>query len=203
LNAGSTVFAYDADGNPTSITNGSLQTQISYDYEDRPIALVLPGGQTAANVFNGLGARVEKLNSSGTTIYLRDGAEPDSPMIQDTGATYLPGISEVRGSASGFYSFDATASLSQITNNTGAVTDRRLWTAFGEVLGSSGSNPTPYGFLGQLGAETDSDTGFVLFNGRFYAPTIGRFLSRSSVDGTYTEGLPARTFRSGARLSFR
>ena len=178
LNAGSTVFAYDADGNPTSITNGSLITQVGYDYENRPVSMLLPGGHTAANIFNGLGARVEKLNSSGTTVYLRLGADPDSPIIEDSNAIYTPGISERRSGASNFYLFNGSGALGQITDSSEAATDARIWTAFGELLASTGTNPTPFEFSGQFGAETDPDTGFVWFGARLYNPTVGQYLNQ-------------------------
>ena len=45
----------------------------------------------------------------------------------------------------------------------------------------TGSTPTPFGFAGQAGYQTDSDTGLKLLGDRYYDSSTGRFISRDPI----------------------
>jgi len=49
--------------------------------------------------------------------------------------------------------------------------------AFGLPSVRQGSQPSPLGFAGAAGYQTDADTGLMLLGNRYYDPTLGRFLS--------------------------
>jgi RHS repeat-associated protein len=58
------------------------------------------------------------------------------------------------------------------------VTDTKRYGAFGMLVASTGSNPTPFGFVGGSQYQTDADSGLMLLGHRYYDASIGRFISR-------------------------
>jgi RHS repeat-associated protein len=60
------------------------------------------------------------------------------------------------------------------------VTDTRQYDAFGLQTGATGSTPTPFGFAGGWGYQSD-ETGLQLLGHRYYDPSTGRFLTRDPV----------------------
>jgi len=89
-----------------------------------------------------------------------------------------PGVSERRSGTSEFYHGDRVGSTTKISNTSQTVTDTRVYDAFGMLLSSTGSNPTPFGFVAKGGYQQDPDTGLMLLGHRYYDPSTGRFLSR-------------------------
>ncbi len=121
------------------------------------------------------------MDSGGTTNYAFDGADPASPMLADTNATYTPGLSERRGSTSKFYHSDALGSTRGITNASQSATDSQLFDAWGMVVSRTGSTPTPFGFAGTSQYQTDPDSGLQLLGHRYYDPSTGRFITQDPI----------------------
>ncbi|HJP82670.1 MAG TPA: RHS repeat-associated core domain-containing protein, partial [Fimbriimonadaceae bacterium] len=98
----------------------------------------------------------------------------------DGAAVYTPGISERRSGVSKWSHQDYLGSTKALTNSSETVTDTRQYDAFGLQTGSTGSNPTPFGFAGGWGYQSD-ETGLQLLGHRYYDPSTGRFLTRDPV----------------------
>lgn len=49
------------------------------------------------------------------------------------------------------------------------------------TLSSSGISPTPFGFAGGVGYQTDAESGLQLLGHRYYDPSLGRFLTRDPI----------------------
>ena len=94
-------------------------------------------------------------------------------------------ISEVRGSASKFYKADGLGTTRALTSTSGTTTDTLSTDAFGNTVASSGTSPSPFGFVGGVGYQSDSDTGLMLLGHRYYDPSTGRFLSRDPIQDGY------------------
>src|SRR5205807_10102696 len=107
----------DSNGNCTSVTVGGNTTSLTYDYENRVTQITYPNSSTNTFQYNGLGLRVQKVDSNGTKNYVTDGAEVASPVLADGAATYTPGLSERRSSTSKFYHNDNLGSTRGITNS--------------------------------------------------------------------------------------
>ena len=73
---------------------------MTYDFENRVTRIDYPGRSFNTFKYNGLGLRVQKVDSSGTQNYVTDGSEVASPVLVDTSAAYTPGISERRAGIS-------------------------------------------------------------------------------------------------------
>lgn len=76
---------------------------------------------------------------------------------------------------------DALGSVRVLVDDSGAVTDTYVYSAFGELVHRTGSTPLVFGFAGE---EYDSATGYYYLRARYYDPTTGRFLSMDPVDGS-------------------
>jgi RHS repeat-associated protein len=85
-------------------------------------------------------------------------------------------ISRHVGSARTFYAFDPTGNTAERLDYDGTVLSSAQYDAYGNL--KSGTSPDPFGYSGEWGGYTDSETGLVLLTHRFYDPETGRFLTR-------------------------
>jgi RHS repeat-associated protein len=178
-------YGYDSAGRTTSVTTGAGMTTLAYDYEGRVTQITYPNSSTNTFTYNGLDTRVGKVDSTGTKTYKRDGAYVTDPVLSDSVASYTPGISERRSSTTKFYHTDRLGTTERLTNTSQTTTDTRSYDAFGLLVSSSGSTPTPFGFAGAWGYQEDADSGLKLLGHRYYDPSTGRFLTRDPVqDGS-------------------
>jgi len=171
------AFGYDDCGRTTSVTVGGNTTTLAYDFENRLISITYPSSATNTFTYNALGTRVSKVDSLGSFAFKRDGVEVTSPALSDSTAGFTPSISERRGGATKFYHQNDLGTVSRITNTSQSTTDTRSYDAFGVLVASSGSTPTPFGYAGAWGYQEDADSGLKLLGHRYYDPSIGRFLT--------------------------
>ncbi|MBC7250790.1 MAG: hypothetical protein H5T62_10955 [Anaerolineae bacterium] len=114
-----------------------------------------------------------------TTTYTADPLKPGRVLVADDGTTsrrYLYGqgpIGEFDGQWS-YYLKDGQGSLRQVADAGGTLTLVRAYKPFGAVLEESGSGASAYGYFG---AWWDSGLGLLYWDGRYYDPVTGRFLS--------------------------
>ena len=159
----------------------AVTTNLSYDYESRVSGITYPSSATNSFKYNGNDLRVQKIDSSGTRNYITDGDSPAAAVLSDGLATFTPGLSERRSSTSSFYHGDALGSTRSQTSSSQSVTDTKRYDAFGMLVASTGSNPTPFGFVGGSQYQTDADSGLMLLGHRYYDASIGRFISRDPI----------------------
>ena len=155
-------------------------TSLTYDFESRVKSISGPGVSNSF-AYNGLDARVGKVDSGGTATYRRDGADVLAPVLGDGSAVYTPGVSQRRAGATTFDLSDRLGTASRQTNASKATTATRTYDAFGMLLSSTGSPKGPFGFAGGHGYQEDGDTGLKLLGHRYYDPSTGRFLTRDPV----------------------
>ena len=180
-------YSYDDAGNCTGVSWSGGSISLSWDAESR-LKSETTGGTTVNYAFNGLGQRVGKSGGVSASYILADDSI-DTEVLADGSASYAHGvtglISENRGGTSKFYHPDALGSVRALTNTSGTVTDSRSTDAFGLVVASSGSTPTPFGFVGSAGYQQDSETGLMRLGHRMYDASTGRFISRDPIQAGY------------------
>ena len=88
-------FTYDDGGRITAINNTGSTRNFTYDEESRLVGI--SGAYTASYEYNGLRTRVEKTEALVTRTFMRDGAGPTSPVLNDGAAAYTPRTSGRRG----------------------------------------------------------------------------------------------------------
>lgn len=194
LSAGKTDCSYDGNGNLVKMREGSTTTEFHYDALDRVTEVLRNGEWIASYSYDAFHRRLTKETADETLRFLYDndheigavdasgalkelrilgkglGAEIGAAVaIEIEGATYAP-LHDHRGNIS-----------TLIAIATGAVTEYTRYSAFGEMQCFDGEgNPllkplSPWTFSGK---RYDAETGFVYFGKRYYAPTLGRWISR-------------------------
>ena len=172
------TYGYDLAGRTTSVVSSSGTTTLGYDYEGRATSITGPG-VSQTNTYNGLDTRVGSTTNSVARSFLRDGAYVTDPVLTDGAATYTPGVSERRGTAttylhSGLKNADAQSSPAQ------ALTGTRQYDAFGYLATTTGAWSGPFGYAGAFGYQEDA-TGLKLLGHRLYDASTGRFLTRDRI----------------------
>ena len=133
------------------------------------------------------GLREYKQTGSTRTYYLYSGGVPVCELNADGsvkatntfGANGL--VSRTDSSGSKYYTFDPNGNVTQIVDNSGNVVATLQYDAYGNAVTGSDTNPTPYGFGGQAGYYTDSETGMMLATYRYYDPNEGRWINRDPI----------------------
>ena len=183
-------FTYDADGN-TIFSNpaGQTQTNYAYDVRGRLIAQTGPTGSFQYD-YDALGNRSAVTRDGVRTDLLIDPSGLGNVVSESVGGTvtasYLLGAGlEARFDATGagsFYHADLQASVTTLTDGTGAITGSYRYSAFGSVTSQTGTAAAanPYRFNGILGVA-DRGTGTLDMRNRFYDPALGRFTQRDPI----------------------
>ncbi|MBI2570090.1 MAG: RHS repeat-associated core domain-containing protein, partial [Candidatus Schekmanbacteria bacterium] len=125
------------------------------------------------------------------THYLVDPAGELSHVVADLDAAgnptarYLRADDEllavIRDGESRYVHADGIGSIRVLTDETGAVTDRYAYSAFGEPLAHDGADPQPYRFAGE---PYDTSSGFAYHRARWMDPSAGRFASMDPWSGS-------------------
>jgi RHS repeat-associated protein len=187
LTAGGKTYSYDGSGNMTNVSWSGGSTSLTWNGAGY-LKSATTGGSTVNYAYNGIGQRVQKTGGVSASYILTDDSI-DSEVLSDGAASFVRGasglISENRGGTSKFYHADALGSVKALTNTSGVVTDARSTDAFGMVVTSSGSTPTPFGFAGNHGYQQDSETGLMRLGHRMYDASTGRFISRDPICAGY------------------
>ena len=190
---GVTTSTFDGSGNLlTSQAPGNQSTTNTWDGESRLTRRCCPWGSLDSFAYNGDGLRVQKIDSTGTTnhvwdarnILLETNASGNIQVVYTLGPLFYGNlISQSRSGTDSFYLFDALGSTRQLMSITASVTDTYLYDSFGNTVGggTSGTTTNPFRYIGEQGYYTDPSTGAVYIRARFYAPVIGRFISRDPI----------------------
>jgi RHS repeat-associated protein len=165
-------LSYDAAGN---VLNDGTHSY-AYDAEGR-IATV-DSGNTATYVYDAGGHRVRKI-SGGAVDYLYDLAGHDIAEMNSSGGwnrgeVYAGGQHVATYDAGTTYFTHADWLGTERVRSTVAGAVYSTWTSFPFGEGSAMPNPSPTHFTGK---ERDSESGNDYFGARYYASSMGRFLS--------------------------
>ncbi|MCK5643418.1 MAG: RHS repeat protein, partial [Gammaproteobacteria bacterium] len=177
---GEATFNYDNNGNTTQKDNNGSLTTYDWDYENRLIEAITPN-HTAQYSYGPFGKRLSKTVDGAVTYYLYDNddlvAEYDE--AGNLIASYLHGqwidepVMMARGADKYYYTFDGLGSVSEITDDAGAIVESYEYNAFGNILNPQAtSNPFTY-----TAREYDAETGLYFYRERYYDPQAGRFLT--------------------------
>jgi RHS repeat-associated protein len=90
---------------------------------------------------------------------------------------YVPGVSVSIGGISYFYHYDRLGSVRFMSDEGGNVVSEYVYDVWGNLVSSSGSVSQPYEYLSFY---SEGEIGLYLTGKRWYAPDIGRYISRNS-----------------------
>jgi RHS repeat-associated protein len=173
---GTANLYYDANGNMTSDGINS------YVWDGRN-HLASMDSAIISFQYDGYGRRSGKTISGTSTNYLYDGANAVQELSGTTPtANLLMGSTDeyfTRTDSSGTANFltDAVGSTVALTNSSGSALASYVYEPFGNATLASGSSANPYQYTGR---ENDG-TGLYYYRARYYAPTLGRFISEDPI----------------------
>ena len=185
LKAGTRTFAYDADGNQTSVTDAFTHLKRTYAFDAANRLVSVDGGLTSSFIYDGDGNRVSQFAGGRKQAYINDIAAALPVVLQDTysagsPSSYVYGLNLIeasQGRDNDFYQYDGLGSVIQLTDAFGRPEVSYLYDAWGNSI--LPAPPTdPFLFAGQA---RDSSTGLYFMRARYYDPSIGRFLARDPI----------------------
>jgi len=171
---GQSLIEYDDAGNLTRDAAGSTY---AYDAEQRLMSY--NGGNPATGgagySYDGLGHRVKKVASTGTTIFVYDLA---NRLIAEYATT------QPAATGTNYFTLDHLGTPRVITGVGGTVMARHDYLPFGEEVPTGyGGRSTGQGYVSDdvkqkfTSKERDNETSLDYFGARYYASTQGRFTS--------------------------
>lgn len=172
-------YTYDADGRRLTKTVGSAVTTYAWNEDSRLTGIDLPTGSDPSYTYNGAGTRAGRTAGSTTNTFKRSGAGATASVLSDSEATYVPGLSERRGTTT-TYSHSGLKNATAQSQGTTSLTSTRLYDAFGAPTDLSGTFAGPFGYGGAFGYQA-TDGGLQLLGHRYYDPDDGRFISRDPI----------------------
>lgn len=197
---------YDSNGNLTTKKDTNETRPLTYDFENRLINFRESPTSSYNRTFkyDGLGNRVQQTYANlSTTRYINDNNGPLSRVLATTDQNnnignwnlYGLGILSEGGSTDNnrkYYLEDGLGNVRFTTSSTGSAGPANYYDPYGQVTWQSGSIPT---YLYK--SEDLDDTGFLFLRGRYYDPTIGRFITKDPVAGYINNPLSQNSYIYG------
>jgi len=206
----SLTYVYDDNGCLVEIKEGATTLkEYIYDYENRLVEVKHGGTPVAAFEYDGLGRRIKSTVGSVVTRFVYDGDAVLEEYAWDTqgsswvlAAVYVHGIgidntlSIERGGNVYYYHYDGYGSVSELTDEDGALAQAYEYDAWGiaTIYDPESAIENPYLYTGR---RWDAAIALYYYRARHYAPTLGRFLQPDPIgygDSTnlyvYVSGTP-------------
>jgi RHS repeat-associated protein len=192
LSENAASYGWDANGN---LTTKAGEATYAWDHENRLIRVELANGTVVEHQYDADGNRVFTRTtppggSPTTTKFLVDTAGGLSHVVAEVdeagalGTTYVRADDELaallRTTGARFYHADGLGSVRRLTDEAGLDPDAYAFTAFGERLEHTGSDPQPFGFAGE---PYDGTAGLAYHRARWLNPRLGAFVSSDPLDG--------------------
>lgn len=191
------TFTWDDAGRLLSRT-GLDDATYAWNADERLVRVETADGTVVTHAYDADGNRVrtEITPSTGppvVTDFLVDPSGDLSQVVAETDADgnltahYVRGddlLAVMRPAETRFFHADGLGSIRRLTDETGTVTDRYSFKAFGELLDHDGADPNAYLFAGEA---LDPNSGFYYLRARWMAPEVGRFVSTDPFPGLIFE----------------
>jgi RHS repeat-associated protein len=185
---GGITYAYDAEGNLVSKTQGTTTTTYAYDYRDRMTGVTIKsGGGTTVETYtyDALDRRIGVDTNSVQTWTVYDQKNPYAD-FNSSGAVqmrylYGPAVDEIlarvdSGGNTAWYLTDHLGSVRDLVSSSGTELDHIAYDSYGNIL--SESNAANGDRFKYAGIQYDNTTGLSYDQARWYDPVTGRFISR-------------------------
>jgi len=141
--------------------------------------LMTQGANTYTFKYTSLGDHRQQTVNGTPTTYTLDINTGLTQVLADGANIYLYGngrIVQYVGTTPSYFLSDALGSVRQMTSITGSVALAKSYEPYGEVLSSTGSATSIYGWTGEIA----DNTGLTYLRARYYASGQGRFITRDT-----------------------
>ncbi len=164
------TYTWDNNGN---LLNDGVNAY-TYNTANQLKTLTSPS-VNASYGYNGMGDRLQETHNGGTTNFMMDYNMGLTQVLNDGTNNYIYGNGRIAQVNTGtdYFLGDALRSVRQLTNSSGAITYASAYNPYGVVTQAYGASQTAYGYTGEY---TSND--LVYLRSRYYAPGMGRFLTR-------------------------
>ncbi len=196
-NSARTTYQYDANGNTTRKDTGSALTIYRWDVRNRMTA-AQPVSTPVTSTYDGSGKRVKKEVAANTKQFLydfenllseADGSGNVEREYTSTVEQYGELLSAYSGTSS-YYVFDPQYSTEALLDDSGSVTDRYKYRAFGLASHPTGSSNQPHTFVGRQGYYADSEVALYYVRNNIYDPASARWMKEDPIGfGEYEQNL--------------
>lgn len=173
------TYTYDPNGNLT----GDGTKTYEWDAENRLTAVKQGSTTLASFAYDGNGRRSSKTAGGVTTSYVHDGLQflEERPSAGSTRRyVYGPGIdqalAQVIAGVTTYNVADHLGSIVRTTDSLGSPTFTREYDPWGNPI--QGSSTSGFAYTGR---EWDAETSLYYYRARYYAPSVGRFVSRDPI----------------------
>ena len=183
LRQNASVKAKDANGNSELLYG----RRIFYDYENRPILIVMADGTQESYTYDHEGQRIKKQTNSGNyelyygtlfdELYSSGGSLLKQTKYIHAGSQRVA-LKDSSGNAY-FIHADHLGSTHLMTNAaTGAVVRTNKYYPFGGTFETSGTADDTHKYTGQV---LDDNTGLYYYNARYYDPVLSQFITPDTI----------------------
>ncbi len=192
----STTYEYDNAGNLVRVVGAGKTALYVYNADNKLVKATVQQGNNVVvetYTYDYVGNRtsktttinnhVEKLyylndNSSLTNVLAEYSANDDEICYYTVGADLVS--QEVNGKVY-TYLYDGHGTVRALANENGKITDTYTYDAFGNLISSTGSTANSYRYCGE---QFDSTTGLYYLRARYMNPSVGRFISMDTYQGS-------------------
>ncbi len=193
--AARTTYQYDANGNTTRKDTGAALTIYDWDVRNR-MTSAKPVGTPVTCTYSGDNKRVKKEVGATTKQFLydyenllreTDGSGNLDREYTSTTEQYGDLLNAYDGSSTSYYEFDPQYSTEALLDDSGSVTDRYKYRAYGLSTHPTGSSTQPHTFVGRQGYYNDPQIDLYYVRRRYYDPVTARWRSEDN-DGYGASG---------------
>ena len=187
------VYEYDLNGNTVRMTSPSKSALYVYNAENRLIRATVQSGNNVSveeYEYDYAGNRIAKSSEGEYTKYLLDINGELTYVLAEMNfdntekCYYTRGdelISQERDGKKSYYVYDGHGSVRALADESGNVTDKYVYDAFGNLISSYGSTKNDFLFAGE---QFDPVTGLYYLRARYMNPSVGRFITMDSYEGS-------------------
>ena len=187
------VYEYDLNGNTVRIISPSKSALYVYNAENRLVRATVQSGNNVSveeYKYDYAGNRIAKSSEGEYTKYLLDINGELTYVLAEIRydgtekCYYTRGdelISQERDGKKSYYVYDGHGSVRALADDSGNVTDKYVYDAFGNLISSYGSTKNDFLFAGE---QFDPVTGLYYLRARYMNPSVGRFITMDSYEGS-------------------
>jgi RHS repeat-associated protein len=183
---------FDADGN---MTKGFLSGElVNFEFDSRNRLT-----QAGSTVYR-YDAENQRIGVNQTSYVVNSQPALSQVLVRTKGngevTYYVYGLGLIGEASAGnyfSYHYDRRGSTVALTDESGQVTERFLYSPYGLLLSGDTNTKTPFLFNGMYGVMTD-DNGLYYMRARFYSPEIRRFINQDVLLGNIADGQSLNRF---------